>query len=93
MRASAGLVAAGAVLFAAFSPPGVPLTPPGSTAASTVEPRTGMPLVEIPAGRFTMGSAAAETGRNPDETRHVVVITTAFLLGAHEVTQQECARS
>src|SRR5712691_1273037 len=50
---------------------------------------TGMTLVELPPGRFTMGSASSETGRNDDETLHDVEITRPFLLGQHEVTQQE----
>jgi len=50
---------------------------------------TGMTLVELPPGRFTMGSASSETGRNDDETLHDVEITRPILLGQHEVTQQE----
>src|SRR5216683_833304 len=50
---------------------------------------TGMTLVELPPGRFTMGSASSETGRNDDETLHDVEITRPFLLGQHEVTQQQ----
>ena len=50
---------------------------------------TGMTLVELPAGRYTMGSAASEIGRNADETLHDVEITRPFFLGRHEVTQQE----
>ena len=50
---------------------------------------TGMTLVEIPNGRFTMGSAAAETGRNDDELLHDVEISHPFFLGRNEVTQQE----
>jgi formylglycine-generating enzyme required for sulfatase activity len=50
---------------------------------------TGMTLVEIPPGRFTMGSAASEAGRNDDETLHDVEITRAFFMGRYEVTQQE----
>jgi formylglycine-generating enzyme required for sulfatase activity len=46
-------------------------------------------FVELPPGRFTMGSAADETGRNDDEVLHDVEITRPFLLGQHEVTQQE----
>jgi formylglycine-generating enzyme required for sulfatase activity len=48
-----------------------------------------MMLVEIPPGRFTMGSAASETGRNDDELLHDVEITHPFFLGRNEVTQQE----
>jgi formylglycine-generating enzyme required for sulfatase activity len=50
---------------------------------------TAMTLVEIPAGRFTMGSAASEVGRNDDEALHDVEVTHAFFLGRNEVTQQE----
>ena len=50
---------------------------------------TGMVFVELPPGRFTMGSASDETGRNDDEALHDVEITRPFLLGQHEVTQQE----
>jgi formylglycine-generating enzyme required for sulfatase activity len=50
---------------------------------------TGMPLVELPPGRFTMGSAASEAGRNDDEVLHDVEITRPFLIGQFEVTQHE----
>jgi formylglycine-generating enzyme required for sulfatase activity len=50
---------------------------------------TGMTFVEIPAGRFTMGSASSEVGRNADEVLHDVTLTHAFLLARYEVTQQE----
>jgi formylglycine-generating enzyme required for sulfatase activity len=50
---------------------------------------TGMTFVEVPAGRFTMGSASSETGRNDDELLHDVTITHAFFLGRYEVTQQD----
>ena len=56
---------------------------------TTIEPWTGMVLVELPPGRFTMGSAAMEAGRNDDEALHDVEITRPFLLGQNEVTQQE----
>ena len=54
-----------------------------------VDPQTGMTFVELMPGRFTMGSAAGEVGRNEDETLHDVVISRPFLLAQHEVTQQE----
>jgi formylglycine-generating enzyme len=50
---------------------------------------TGMTFVELPAGRFTMGSAASEAGRNADEALHDVTITRPFMLARYEVTQQE----
>jgi len=58
--------------------------PPG-----VVEPWTGITLVEVPAGRFTMGSPSAEAGRNDDETLHDVELTRPFLIGRFELTQQE----
>ena len=50
---------------------------------------TGMTMVELPPGRFTMGSGSSEAGRRDDEAIHDVEITRPFLLGRHEVTQQE----
>jgi len=50
---------------------------------------TGMSLVELPPGRFTMGSASSEAGRNDDEVLHDVEITRPFFIGQYEVTQQE----
>jgi formylglycine-generating enzyme required for sulfatase activity len=56
---------------------------------TATEPVAGITLVEIPAGRFTMGSASSEAGRGADEVLHDVEITQPFLLGRFEVTQQE----
>ncbi len=58
-------------------------------AMATTDRRTGLALVEIPAGRFAMGSPQEETGRVALERLHEVTITKSFLLGQHEVTQQE----
>ena len=57
--------------------------------ATTADGWTGMMFVELPPGRFTMGSASLEAGRNDDEVLHDVEITRPFLIGQHEVTQQE----
>ena len=57
--------------------------------ATTADAWTGMMFVELPPGRFTMGSGSEETGRNDDELLHDVEITRPFLLAQHEVTQQE----
>jgi formylglycine-generating enzyme required for sulfatase activity len=57
--------------------------------ATIVDQWTGMPLVELPPGRFTMGSASSETGRNDDEVLHDVEITRPFVIGQFEVTQQQ----
>jgi formylglycine-generating enzyme required for sulfatase activity len=57
--------------------------------ATTIDPWTGMTLVELPPGRFTMGSASEEAGRNEDEVLHDVEITHPFLMGQSEVTQME----
>ncbi len=55
----------------------------------TVTDFLGEMFIELPAGRFTMGSAGSELGRNADETLHDVTITKPFLLARHEVSQQE----
>ena len=41
----------------------------------------------VPAGTFTMGSPAAELGRDPDETEHTVTLTRAFFVDQTETTQ------
>ncbi len=59
------------------------------SAQTITDKRTGMVLIEIPSGRFTMGSPVSEVGRRVDETAHDVTINRPFFLGQHEVTQQE----
>jgi formylglycine-generating enzyme required for sulfatase activity len=59
---------------------------PTRTVADTV---SGMTFVELPAGRFTMGSSQDEKDHQPDELLHDVELTHPFLLGRYEVTQQE----
>ena len=54
-----------------------------------VDLRTGIELMQIPAGHFAMGSPDGEWGRNADEVRHDVTISRPFLLGRTEVTQQQ----
>ena len=58
-------------------------------AAIMIEPRTGMALAAIHPGTFTMGSPAAQPGRQPDELQRVITITRPFFLGIREVTQAE----
>jgi formylglycine-generating enzyme required for sulfatase activity len=48
-----------------------------------------MKLVLIPAGKFWMGSPAAEAERSENEWQHQVEITKPFYLGAYEVTQAQ----
>ena len=49
--------------------------------------KTGMVLVYVPAGHFTMGSPGDEAGRKDEETQHRVRLTQGFYLGKYEVTQ------
>jgi uncharacterized protein (TIGR02996 family) len=50
----------------------------------------GMQFVLVPPGKFLMGSAETEAGRDPDEgPRHEVEITRPFHLGTYPVTQEE----
>lgn len=48
-----------------------------------------MELIRIPAGTFTMGSAATELSRGSDEPQHQVSLTRDFYLGKTEVTQAQ----
>ncbi|MBE0567961.1 MAG: SUMF1/EgtB/PvdO family nonheme iron enzyme [Krumholzibacteria bacterium] len=48
-------------------------------------------FVRIPAGTFAMGSPTTETGRDSDETQHIVTLTTPFLMAATEVTNLQYA--
>lgn len=80
MRASVG--AAVLVLTATCAAP-----PEAST-----DPVTGMTLVRVAPGSFTMGSPLDEAGREPQETPHLARVPRAFWIGAHEVTQAEWAR-
>jgi sulfatase modifying factor 1 len=57
--------------------------------ARVVDEWTGMSFIELPPGRFTMGSGSSEIGRNDDEVLHDVEITRPFLIAQFEVTQQE----
>jgi len=58
-------------------------------AVATTDRKTGWTLVEIPPGRFAMGSPSTEPGRIALERLHEVTISRSFHLGQHEVTQQE----
>jgi formylglycine-generating enzyme required for sulfatase activity len=54
-----------------------------------VHAKTGIEMVLIPAGEFTMGSPANEVGRNDDEKQHPRVIRKPFYMGVTEVTQSQ----
>ena len=49
----------------------------------------GMVLIEIPAGKFTMGSPVGEKDRRGDEAQVSVTLTKSFGLGKYEVTQRQ----
>ena len=56
--------------------------------AQGVEPNSiGMEMIEIPAGKFTMGSPAGEKNRRENEKPVAVTLSKPFLLGKTEVTQ------
>jgi formylglycine-generating enzyme required for sulfatase activity len=52
----------------------------------------GMEFIQLPAGKFLMGSPDSEPGRDDDEEEHDVEITRPFFLGIHEVTQEQFER-
>jgi len=63
--------------------------PPKEAQVTVTDHKTGMTLVELGSGRFTIGSPATEAGRRADETTHDVTLNRPFFLGKNEVTQQE----
>jgi len=51
---------------------------------------TGIEMVWIPAGTFTMGSPAGEPNRySDDETQRQVTLTNGFYMGKYQVTQEQ----
>jgi formylglycine-generating enzyme required for sulfatase activity len=54
-----------------------------------VHAKTGIEMVLIPAGEFTMGSPANEDGHDDDEKQHPRVIRKPFYMGVTEVTQSQ----
>jgi uncharacterized protein YjdB len=62
-----------------------------ATATCTVTVKSGMieKMVSITAATFQMGSPSTEADRNANETRHSVILTKDFYMGATEVTQGE----
>ena len=59
----------------------------GSGVGGVVKGALGIEMMEIPAGRFTMGSPGSEEGRFENERQHEVVISQSFLASKFEVTQ------
>lgn len=55
--------------------------------AKVITNSTGMKLVLIPKGTFTMGSPIEEEGADNDEQQHQVTISKDYYLGVTEVTQ------
>jgi len=49
---------------------------------------TGIEMVSIPAGTFTMGSPTSETNRSSGETQHSVTLS-AFSMSKYQVTQEQ----
>ena len=63
---------------------------PGGSVDMAPVPSADRPnLILVLKGTFTMGSPAAELGRRPDETQHVVTLTKDFWMAESEVTQRQ----
>ncbi len=58
-----------------------------SGGGATTSP-TGIVMVSIPAGTFTMGSPTNEPNRDTDETQHSVTLS-SFKMGKYQVTQEQ----
>lgn len=61
----------------------------GAAPLPTFTNSIGMTFAEVPPGTFTMGSPAAEPGRNSDERQIEVTITRPFAISVTEVTQEQ----
>src|SRR5450756_1852240 len=65
-------------------------SPRGATGAKELTLDLGnnvtMKLVQIPAGKFLMGSPETEKGREKNEVQHEVTLSKPFYLGVYEVT-------
>jgi formylglycine-generating enzyme required for sulfatase activity len=78
--------------FSATYPPGLSAQEALSESSlPTLTNSIGMKLVQIPAGRFSMGSPTSEVGSEEDETLHKVELTRAYYLGTTEVTEHQWA--
>lgn len=62
---------------------------PGAARPAWREPVTGMSFVEVPAGRFVMGTPDDEAEREAQERQHEVALSRPFWIGRFEVTQAE----
>jgi formylglycine-generating enzyme len=75
--------------------PSVATTAPSSQPAREVILDLGdkvtLTLIQIPAGKFLMGSPQTETGRNMDEVQHTVTISRPFYMGVTHVTVEQFA--
>jgi len=60
----------------------------GGGGDGTITSSTGIVLVSIPAGTFTMGSPTPEANRSSDETQHSVTLS-SFKMGKYQVTQEQ----
>jgi formylglycine-generating enzyme required for sulfatase activity len=60
----------------------------GGALGETTSP-TGIVMVKILAGTFSMGSPETEANRNTDETQHQVTLTKSFYMGKYQVTQEQ----
>lgn len=70
------------------------LAPPATAAvgATWVSPFDQRPMVLVPAGRFRMGSDAAERNRDADEETHEITFAAGFWIDVAEVTNAEYQR-
>ena len=79
-----------------FSLAGTNDTSGGNTAAGEhrhppITNEFGMVFVNIPPGEFMMGSPVDESGRQPNERQHKVVLSQGFYIMTTEVTQKQWA--
>jgi formylglycine-generating enzyme required for sulfatase activity len=67
---------------------GKPKENPAQTQPDTRSRKSGLEMVRVDGGAFTMGSPESETGRSDDECQHEVSVG-SFSIGKYEVTQAD----
>ena len=80
------LMAAGSALAADTA---VPVAQPVKELKLDLGNGVSLKLVQISAGKFTMGSPETEKDRYKNETQHEVTISKSFYMGVTEVTQEQ----
>src|ERR1039458_8959910 len=76
---------------ASFAFAGAPATQPAKELTLDLGNRVSLKLVQIPAGKFQMGSPETEKFHQQDEVEHEVTISKPFYMGITHITVDQFA--